>query len=426
MKKTVKTLMCIATAVLAIAACSKPEGEKKGNEEQKPSNNYPEDVTVSELISKDIVAGDPAAITIKGDGFSEEEDFIWVGWDENGETVYERVSNPSLDIRPTRISFGLQTTTDAKGKTVKVYLDRVPYEKMPITGEINVKAPEVKDGYVPDPQFLFEIQSKNPSVQDLVGSCGLLDPDGAAAMTYDPKSIDGWPFDFSWSTSEDWRGVELFSGLGTGEKLDAENGMMVVAWWSQAIKNVDFSQWMAPVQVRVSDCNLVESVICGPNMRGLVLQNDPELKRVDMHLSRFATWCSFSACSKVEYLDIRRCRDGVSGVDYNEFAGSSNYDFQGIADNAHILIDSHYLMGHYVPSQWTYIMDAWKRGATIDVYSCIKIEEKLGTVPMYSVDPTALVESDWICPEGADRGYSANNWKIDDPYTDMDESASAE
>ena len=89
-----------------------------------------------------------------------------------------------------------------------------------------------------------------------------------------------------------------------------------------------------------------------------------------------------------------------------------------------IKIDSYYLIRHFVDNAWIRIYDAWKAGATIEVYSCIEIDQKLGTVPAYADDPNALSPTSWDFIEGEEEGYTTNGWKIDDPYTpDRDESA---
>ena len=67
-----------------------------------------------------------------------------------------------------------------------------------------------------------------------------------------------------------------------------------------------------------------------------------------------------------------------------------------VADNATILIDSHFLYEHTLEGAWTPIYKAWKeRGATIKVYSTIDPhrDELLGTVPSAEEMPDALVNA---------------------------------
>ena len=79
------------------------------------------------------------------------------------------------------------------------------------------------------------------------------------------------------------------------------------------------------------------------------------------------------------------------------FVGKSWF---GVADNARILVDYQFLLdkysynsdGGYDGKTYGYmtIYDAWKRGATIEVYSSKDNSKKLGTVPMYKDAADAL------------------------------------
>ena len=79
------------------------------------------------------------------------------------------------------------------------------------------------------------------------------------------------------------------------------------------------------------------------------------------------------------------------------FVGKSWF---GVADNARILVDYQFLLdkysynsdGGYDGKTYRYmtIYDAWKRGATIEVYSSKDNSKKLGTVPMYKDAADAL------------------------------------
>lgn len=96
--------------------------------------------------------------------------------------------------------------------------------------------------------------------------------------------------------------------------------------------------------------------------------------------------------SAVTYLDIRRNQSGIyasTPTKVGEMAMVWNNANQGfnVADNATILIDSHFLIEHTIDGAWTPIYKAWKeRGATIKVYSTIDPtgDELLGTVPSVS------------------------------------------
>ncbi len=94
-----------------------------------------------------------------------------------------------------------------------------------------------------------------------------------------------------------------------------------------------------------------------------------------------------------------------------------------IQPDALIKIDSYYLIRHYVPNAWERIYDAWKAGATIEVYSCIEIDEKLGTVPAYADDPDALSPTSCEFILGEDLCYTTNCLRIDYPHSERDEAA---
>lgn len=128
--------------------------------------------------------------------------------------------------------------------------------------------------------------------------------------------------------------------------------------------------------------------------------------------------------SAVTYLDIRRNQSGTyadTPTKVGEMAMVWNNANQGfnVADNATILIDSHFLIEHTLEGAWTPIYNAWKdRGATIKVYSTIDPhrDELLGTVPSAKEMPDALVNAN----KNGD-GSPANKWQVDDPYTDKNE-----
>ncbi len=417
------------SAAAVISAC------QKTNSDPDAPKVDPEltDVVIDEMISTTVKAGDPSSITIKGGDFDEMTDHIWLGWNDADSLAFEEVTNASLEIRRTRISFGIHCYSAARERTVNVYLHRDGYQRMKISGDITVTTPTIEEGFIPDQQFYADLTIKNPSVVAMTGSCGLIDVAQAKALTREPNPVEGWPFDISWAVSSDWRGLELFESLGSdymshdgsdGQTDETTEGMNVCAWFSQGVKELDFSAWKAPVKIRLNTCKALTKFICGPNMFGAVLDDCENLEYVDMHLSNKALWLCTSGC-KIKYLDIRHCQKGEAGVDYlpNCESGSLNFG-NGIQPDALIKIDSYYLIRHKVEKSWEKIYDAWKAGATIEVYSCINIDEKLGTVPAYAEDPNALSATNWDCLEGEEEGYTTNGWKIDDPYTpDRDESA---
>ena len=384
-------------------------------------------VEIDELVSKTVKAGEPSTITIKGGDFDELVDHVWLGWEDADTLALEEVANPSLEIRPTRISFGIHCYSASKEKTVNVYLKRDGYKLMKISGDIQVTTPTVEEGFIPDQQFYADLTCKNPAVIAMTNSCGLIDVAQAKKLTREPNPVENWPFDISWALSADWRGLELFESLGS-DYMDYESetteGMNFVAWYSKAIEELDWSGWVAPVKVRLNSCTSLKKFVCGPNMFGAVLDDCTSLEYIDMHLSNKATWLYTSGCP-IKYLDIRHCQKGEANVDYWPMCESGSIQLgRNIQPDALIKIDSYYLYRHFVDNAWIRIYDAWKAGATIEVYSCIEIDQKLGTVPAYAEDPTALSPTSWDFIEGEEEGYSTNGWKIDDPYTlDRDEAA---
>lgn len=420
-----KSLILLASFAVMLCACEKESGQtgKPGTKEELELTG----VEIDEMVSKTVKAGEPSTITIKGGEFDELVDHVWLGWADADTLALEEVLNASLEIRPTRISFGIHCYSAAKEKTVNVYLKRDGYKLMKISGDIQVTTPTVEEGFIPDQQFYADLTCKNPSVIAMTGSCGLIDVAQAKALVREPNPGEDWPFDISWALSGDWRGLELFESLGTDymdNEIDAREGMNVVGWNSQALEVADFSNWVAPIKIRLNTCKSLKKFVCGPNMFGAVLDDCESLEYVDMHLSKRATWLYTSNCP-LKYLDIRQCQKGEAGVDYWPMCESGSIQLgRKIQPDALIKIDSYYLYRHFVDNAWIRIYDAWKAGATIEVYSCIEIDEKLGTVPAYADDPTALSPTSWDFIEGEEEGYSTNGWKIDDPYTtERDESA---
>lgn len=422
-----KSLILLTSFAVMLCACEKePSGSGNKGPKEEPELTG---IEIEEMVSATVMAGEPSTITIKGGDFDELTDHVWLGWNDADTLAVEEVNNPSLEIRRTRISFGIHCYSAAKEKTVNVYLKRDGYKMMKISGDIQVTTPTIQDGFIPDQQFYADLTIKNPSVIAMTNSCGLIDVAQAKVLEREPNPGEGiWPFDISWALSGDWRGLELFESLGTNY-MDYQNekteGMNVAAWYSQAIVEADFSNWVAPVKLRMDNCRSLKKFVCGPNMFGATLENCPSLEYIDMHLSNKATWL-YTTGASIKYLDIRHCQAGEPEVDYwpNCESGSIQFGEGSIQSDALIKIDSYYLYRHYVDNAWIRIYEAWKKGATIEVYSCINIDEKLGTVPAYADDPNALSDTSWDFVEGEEEGYSTNGWKIDDLNTpDRDESA---
>lgn len=415
--------MFIAALAVMFCACEKdPQGSGGENSDVPKGDPELTGVEIDEMISTTVKAGIPASITIKGGEFDEMLDHVWLGWNDADTLALEEISTQALEIRKSRITFGIHCYSASKEKTVNVYLKRDGFKMMKISGDIKVTTPTVEEGFIPDQQFYADLTCKNPSVIAMTGSCGLIDVAAAKALTHEPNPVEDWPFDISWALSADWTGLELFESLGTGDQETSE-GMNVCAWYSPAIEELDLSNWIAPIKMRLNSCKSLKKYVSGPNMYGAVLDDCEALEYIDMHLCKRGTWLYTSNCP-IKYLDIRHCQDGEEGVDYWPNCESGNIQLgRKIQPDALIKIDSYYLIRHHVPNAWERIYDAWVAGATIEVYSCIKIDEKLGTVPAYADDPTALSATSWDFIEGEETGYTTNGWKIDDPYTERDETA---
>lgn len=419
-----RTLILMASVAVLFCACEKEPQTGGGNNQN--AEQELKGVTIDEMVTATVMAGNPSSITIKGGDFDELTDHVWLGWSDADTLAVEEVTNASLEIRRTRISFGIHCYSASKEKTVNVYLKRDGYKMMKISGDIKVTTPTVADGFIPDPQFYTDLTIKNPSVVAMTGPCGLIDVAQAKVLEREPNPVENWPFDISWALSGDWRGLELFESLGSNymaNETESVEGMNFVAWFSHAIEEADFSNWVAPVKVRLSNCKGLKKYVSGPNMFGAVLDDNESLEYVDMHLCKRGSWLMTSNCP-LKYLDIRHSQKGEEGVDWwpNCESGSIRLG-RKIQPDALIKIDSYFLIRHRVEDAWIRIYDAWKAGATIEVYSCIEIDEKLGTVPAYADDPDALSPENWDFIEGEETGYTRNGWRIDDPYTERDESA---
>ena len=219
--------------------------------------------------------------------------------------------------------------------------------------------------------------------------------------------------------------VELFKSV-TG---------LVPAWGMPNIKEIDLSKWEAKgIEFFCERAASLEKFVGPPYAYRIRTYDSPKLTHVDVHNCDWLRWLEISNFetggginapnSAVTYLDIRRNQSGTyadTPTKVGEMAMVWNNANQGfnVADNATILIDSHFLIEHTLEGAWTPIYNAWKdRGATIKVYSTIDPhrDELLGTVPSAKEMPDALVNAN----KNGD-GSPANKWQVDDPYTDKNE-----
>lgn len=103
-------------------------------------------VEITSDVKGAVKAGIADAIEITGSGFDSEQDYVYIGYDKDGEAVYERIPADVLTIRSSRISFGVNVGANYLDKTVKVYLDRPGFDRMAISGDITFTLPSVEGG----------------------------------------------------------------------------------------------------------------------------------------------------------------------------------------------------------------------------------------------------------------------------------------
>lgn len=419
MKRTLKLLAMAFMAGAMFTACGGDDDNGKDPQpkpEPEPGVNYPS-VTLVNKPSGTIKAGFADAILITGSGFDPDLDYIYVGYDKGGDTEYIRVMGDVLTMNTTRISFGVPITAGYLDKTITVYLDRPDYDRMPISGEITFTMPTAAEGYIPDPAFRATLMSisadeGNPEIAPLFDSYGLLDVAAAGRIEMGNKA-KGYALNLYACKAKSLEGIELFKNIqGT-----------VAAWAMDEIEEIDFSSWTASsegfVAFFINGAAKLKKFIGGPSGYRYDIFDCPNLEYVDLSKAKRAYNIqlyydtSATGFSSVTYLDMRKDRSGKEtggpnegeegtwkGYPHaeNEWAPFLAGSWFKVADNCHILVDYQFLLDKYKsesasnPDGGGYgtIYNAWKRGATIDVYSSKDNSKKLGTVPMYASDKGAL------------------------------------
>ena len=439
-----KRIFCyFAMALLASAMFTACGGDDKGTEGPPPPPPTGIDgVTVVDKLSGSVKAGVADAIEITGSGFDPSQDWVFIGYDENGKTTYVRITTDVLTMKSGRIAFGVPITAGYLDKTFKVYLDR-QNTKMELTEDLTFTMPTVADGYIPDPDFRATLANPgkdegNPEISVLFNSYGLLDVAAAAALKQG-CAAGGYALNLYNCKAKSLEGIELFKSLqGT-----------IAAWLMPEIEVMDLSKWEAAKSVGyfaffATDAGgglpKLKKFIGGPGLYALQLTGAPNLEYCDLSRSKWLYNAQvYSSTEKdyiydnLTYLDIRKNRlgtefggpvensaehnwkgypnsadDNPTGIDaWVPFVGKVWF---GLADNAHILVDYQFLIDKYSYDSnkgydgktygYMTIYDAWKRGATIDVYSSKDNAKKLGTVPMYKDDANALgacgVDNGWV------------------------------
>jgi len=372
-----KTFLALACVVAAICAC---------NKESEPTL-----VTVPTPFTGTVKAGIPESITVTGTGF-QANDTLYVAWSE---TDYELIT--AYTITDSEVKLGIDAYSAAKGKTAKIILYR-DGKKEAITGDITVTEPTAADGFVIKDKALVEsLKFHNGDIRAMFGPCNLLDVEAAKALVKDTQCDNEWGLlacDGTGATS--FEGIEVFESIGKGLKTmqDQEYGNFI-CWGSGNVKELDFSNWNAYIQVRAASCGSLEKVILGPNMKGGDFSGSP-IKYFDMHLASGADWvmnignavdaAAYPDYQGVEYCNLARTyiEGGEYNVDFNHWVGSGNVKDIKFAPNAEIHIDSEVLNKAWTQGNvWDAMYDAYKKGATVIVHDIFNYDQTQ-TLPPYT------------------------------------------
>lgn len=378
-----KTFLVLACAVAAICAC---------NKESEPTL-----VTVPNPFTGTVKAGIPEAITVTGTGF-QANDTLYVAWSE---TDYELIT--AYTITDSEVKLGIDAYSAAKGKTAKIILYREG-KKEAITGDFTVAEPTAEDGFVIKDKALVEsLKFHNGDIRAMFGPCNLLDVAAAKALVKDTQCDNEWGlFACDGTGATSFEGIEVFESIGKDLKTmqDQEYGNFI-CWGSGNVKEMDFSNWNAYVQVRAASCASLEKVILGPNMKGGDFNGSP-IKYFDMHLCVAADWVmnignnvdanAYPDYKGVEYCNLARTyiEEGEYNKDFNHWRGSGNVKDIKFAPNAEIHVDSEVMKHNWSAGGVALeIKKAWKGGATVYVHNTNNYEEVTKVAP-YSENPNAL------------------------------------
>lgn len=356
-----KTLFALACAVVAFCACNKEEAPKPI-------------ATVETPFTGTVMAGVPASVTITGAGF-EATDSLYLAWSDGAEGV------ETLTITETEIKFGIDAYSAAKGKAVKAVLYREG-KTLELTGEFNVTAPTVADGFIPDKALLDALRAHNGDVRAMIGECRLIDVEAAAALVKDTQCDNEWgilAIDGNGATS--YEGLELFSSLGKGLKTpEDQEWSNFICWGCGEIEEIDFSNWNAYIQVRAASCPKLKKVVLGPNMKGGDFSGSP-IEHFDMHLASCADWVmnignnvdatAYPDYKGLKYANLARTyiAGGTYNVDFNHWLGSGNVKDIKFAPDAEIHLDSEVINKAWTQGNvWEAAYAAYQQGAKIIVH----------------------------------------------------------
>ncbi|MBR5035372.1 MAG: hypothetical protein IKX71_08705 [Bacteroidales bacterium] len=411
-----KVLYCLAAiGFLAFVGCNHeptptpdPGPDDGGNTEV----TYP--FTVAEKISGTYKAGVHDAVVIEGDGFRAGLDSVAVVWQEEGDEMFETVK-VAVTVSARQIKFGVSPAASYIGLPVKIAIKNDEYGTKPIviSNEVQFTKPTVSEGWIDDWGFRHAIKEKNPNFAKYMDDLEMLDVDAVAQVEHGGSTDNGGQntLDLAVSWIESTEGIELFSGL---KGKDGGNPLLAI-WLCPELHTLDLSKSTVNGLNVICDFNdKLENVIAGPFVTIISGAKCPAVKKIDASQAKLLSKLAFSdPTTAIEDLDIRREMTG----EYVVLGPQSTFP---LADNAQVKIDAGFLYDH-ATGPWKDIYNGWTRGATIEVYSCVDINQKLGTVPSYAEDPEALAEGNID-----ENGIPANKYRIDDPNTEINEAPEGE
>ncbi len=305
-----------------------------------------------------------------------------------GDQVY--VSENGGEKQPYSFDFVSYTSPDLYvathrnqiGKTLQYFFKRGEnfYE---LTNQIQVNAPSVAEGYIPDESLLASLKACNTDVASCIDVCDIVDLDKASSVnpfnsvTYLPLTD---------LTASSLSGMELFSAW-SGSSWDKADVRM---WNSNNFTDVDLSSWSAAVHVRLSDCDNLKSIIFGANMHGGYV-GGPALGTIDCSRMSNLTHLEISPSAPALGLLDLRTRNNLEA----QYLNLTQIAAVTTPASLTIRVCSDWYLNHPVHDAWLNgVYAAWKNGATVQVYDKDNYESLLGTVPSYETNPSALPEGD--------------------------------
>ena len=255
-----------------------------------------------------------------------------------------------------------------------------------LTNNIDVIAPAVSQGYIPDDKFLAALKKGRQWGADLAGfgaasaidEFDMVDLTKAAAITCGNNEIQVTGDGFA-----SIEGIELFSGLGAL----AWDMPIIRMWGNGELLKADLSNFAGYVCFDFSSCGKLKEVIAGPNMGGFSnLSNCTSLEKIDISRSKYVTNLQFNTnVPALKLLDIRYQSGGfdMKRAGYIDLRG-----LQSVSDYSQLtirILQSFFDEGMAGTLQdqdraWTNgVYYAYDHGATVEVYEDGNINNKVAT-----------------------------------------------